>query len=113
MDHYNIYDKALRKYFPDPKLRKEAEDILSGYGNKNEDKEAFRVKVAVLKLAECDMRQLKHYTLQACTDYRDVLCWAEYPSSYKWWSSKENNPEKYMSLQKEDLEQYKDWVRSL
>ena len=38
-----------------------------------------RVQLAVLKLADGDMRALKRSVRDARMDYRDVLAWAEYP----------------------------------
>jgi hypothetical protein len=40
----------------------------------------IRVRMACLKLASGDIASLRKYVSDACTDYRDVLSWAEYPA---------------------------------
>ena len=45
----------------------------------------------------------------ACRDYRDVLGAAEYPKEMGYYPWRENNPERLVQIQKEDLQQYRDW----
>jgi hypothetical protein len=48
---------------------------LEGY----RDREDVRVRLAILVLANGDVREVERLVRAANTDYRDVLYWAEYP----------------------------------
>ena len=50
-------------------------------GERPEDREPDRVRRAVLTLSRGDLGSLRHFVDRAHQDYRDVLLWAEYPSS--------------------------------
>ncbi len=54
--------------------------LLSAYGGESWHREPVRVKLAALKLANGDLGKLAQFVSAACTDYRDVLMWAEYPA---------------------------------
>jgi len=53
--------------------------LLARYGSDDWHREAVRVRLAVLKLADGDMTRLEREVEVACRDYRDVLAPAEYP----------------------------------
>lgn len=55
--------------------------ILDGYGTQHWEPERERVQLAILTLAKGDLGKLRHFTDAAKKDYRDVLMWAEYPST--------------------------------
>jgi hypothetical protein len=55
--------------------RERAAQLLSLCGDLPESP---RVQLAILKLAEGDLKALEHYVEQARLDYRDVLYWAFY-----------------------------------
>jgi hypothetical protein len=63
---------AVRKLF---KLT-EHEEVLSALNL--DDKESFRVYLAILKLSKGNLEQFYSYLKKANLDYRDVLWWAEY-----------------------------------
>lgn len=59
----------------------EALSVLAGYGERDHHREVERVRAAVLKLSEGDLRRLRHFVTAADKDYRDVLWWAEEPEA--------------------------------
>jgi hypothetical protein len=52
-----------------------------------------RVLLAVLTLSEGDLGRLQHFSDAAAADFRDVLYWAEHPTT-------ENEPRSYEELRK-------------
>jgi hypothetical protein len=52
--------------------------LLRTYGTESWEREATRVRVAILKLAEGDLSRLREQLAVAKQDYRDVLLGAEY-----------------------------------
>ena len=84
MDYEALIVSALSKYYPDDSDRDTAEDVLSQYAKQ----EVFRVRLAVLKLAEGDLDKLERNTMLAQQDYRDVLAAAEYPNTIGAWNIK-------------------------
>ena len=53
--------------------------ILNEYGTEDWQRGANRVRLAVLKLADGDLRALRREIDTAKIDYRDALAYAEYP----------------------------------
>lgn len=53
--------------------------MLLEYGAETWQPEPDRVRLAVLKLADRDLGQLRYHVDMAKRDYRDVLAFAEYP----------------------------------
>ena len=61
----------------------EAIALLLTYGSEQHEREADRVRRAVVQLADGDLGRLRYFTAVAKQDYRDVLMWAEYPAASK------------------------------
>lgn len=74
----DLVETVIAREFPNEK--KKATAILSEYGGESWQKEVARVRLAILYLAKGDIDELRNVTNSACTDYRDVLSWAEYPN---------------------------------
>ncbi|TNE32349.1 MAG: hypothetical protein EP349_01825 [Alphaproteobacteria bacterium] len=110
MDYEALYFSALATLFPDSEKRKEVEARLSQYGTEDYHREIFRVRLAVLKLAEQQPEKLPYYAELACIDYRDVLSLAEYPETIGKWSLKEKDPARYQRLSEKERQDYLDWV---
>ena len=108
-DHSKLLPRILEKMFPDPDTRDQVADILEQYGQAQFQKEWDRVKMAILKLAGKSPERVRYYTLMACRDYRDVLAAAEYPKEMGYYPWRENDPERLAQIQKEDLQQYREW----
>ena len=109
MDYETLMNSALNIYYPDESMRQQARSTLQQY----EDREALRVRLAILKLAEHDLDKLAHYVDRANQDYRDILGWAEYPNTASAWDIKKSDPEGYQKLQAKDKQQHEDWLDSL
>jgi len=91
--------------FPDAGDRAAAERELDRYGAKSSHNEVDRVRLAVLKLAGPDLDKLRQFVDSACTDYRDVLAYAEYPEQM----SRPPRDANAGVLQR-DRQQYEDWL---
>ncbi|MEJ1355999.1 MAG: hypothetical protein RNU03_01380 [Candidatus Sedimenticola sp. (ex Thyasira tokunagai)] len=68
------------------------------------------MKLAILKLAGSDLKEIEKYTETAKQDYRDVLTWAEYPRQSKKWSMPDG-PKKN-NLIEADKEEYDKWLNT-
>jgi hypothetical protein len=81
--------------------------ILERY-NSNEP---HRVRLAILKLANGNVTDLKCFVESARCDFRDVLSPAEYPLATKKWSQmgKMATDEKE-TIYRKDWEQYQNWL---
>ena len=110
-DYEVLYPAVLVAMFPDPKIRRQAEVILNGYGADGSAREPRRVRLAVLKLAGRDLEALQKNVSYAITDYRDVLAWAEYPEAIRSnsWRLPDGSPEK-LRLNEADRRQYEKWL---
>ncbi len=99
----DILDRKLTAGFSSRELIESARKILGEYGVESYEREADRVRLAILKLAGADLEETKKYTKIAKVDYRDVLASAEYPHQSKAGTSR---PE----LIRKDKEQYEKWL---
>jgi len=71
-------DRIVRRDFPESEFDAVL-DILHQYGSEKWHREGWRVKAAVLKLANGKLQALRKAMEAAKRDYRDVLLPAEYP----------------------------------
>lgn len=108
-DHSKLLARLIEKLLPDKEERELVVEILGQYGHEGFHAETDRVRMAILKLAGRSPERIRYFTLQACRDYRDVLCAAEYPCQTGQHFLKEKDPERYVQLEKEDREQYRLW----
>jgi hypothetical protein len=72
--------------------------------------ERLRVQLAIVKLSDEDGRDSpRHYLDSACSDYRDVLAWAESPQQLRpdWFSLSVTDRAKVV---KADRQQYARWL---
>jgi len=110
MDYDQALTGKLKSMLENEALINDANSILGAYGKEEHELEATRVKLAILKLAGADLRQIEKYTEIAKQDYRDVLAWAEYPRQSKKWSMPDG-PKKE-KLVKADKEEYEKWLNT-
>ena len=108
MDYESILSRKLRSLFPDKEKRNEVETILDTYGIEELEQEPLRVRLAILKLSDSDLEEIKRTTALAKQDFRDILTWAEYPRQSKKWSMPEG-PKK-QKLIDADRAEYKTWL---
>ena len=69
-----------------------------------------RVCLAVLKLADGDADQLRHYTKIAFEDYRDVIALAEYPRYFDEVVNKQVAEPLQYAIIDDDWKQYREWL---
>jgi hypothetical protein len=101
---------ALKALYPDKEKKNEVERKLEAYGKETFHREQDRVKLGILYLSSQEPDKLDSFIYLACTDYRDLLCAAEYPHSSKRWGLREKSPEKYKKLQDKEETEYLAWI---
>jgi predicted Fe-Mo cluster-binding NifX family protein len=84
--------------------------ILDEYGVESYEQERERVQLAILKLSEGDMKELKESVKAAKQDYRDVLAYAEFPLEMKSETLK-LDAEKAKEIREKDRKQYLEWLK--
>ncbi|HEX6766213.1 MAG TPA: hypothetical protein VF103_12065 [Polyangiaceae bacterium] len=72
-------ERKLASMWPVESERALARDELRHYGTESYEREIERVRLAILKLSNGALEELRNMTAAAKRDYRDVLMWAEYP----------------------------------
>lgn len=86
-------------------------DILDRYGSEEWHREAERVRMAALKLAQGDLKRLAAAIETATCDYRDVLAPAEYPEYCRAIDpSSAVSPEERQRIIEADARQYTEWL---
>jgi hypothetical protein len=84
--------------------------VLDLYGKASWERERDRVQLAILKLADGDLKALKRHTEAACCDYRDILAPAEYPKHSKLgWSARSTRGE-FSKIYEDDWNHYQQWL---
>ncbi len=84
--------------------------MLPESGTKDWHREVPRVRLAILKLADGDLRKLRATLKTADQDYRDVLSYAEYPGYFVTISPSEPDAAKRARAAIPDWEQYSAWL---
>src|SRR5262245_7125894 len=113
IDHAALLPSVLEKLFPDTMLRDEVLALLGAYGPEDYHLEAPRVHLGILRLSGSDLERIKRWTSLACMDFRDLLVEAEYRRSIGKDKIEEWDPEKYARLQRQEREEYKQWLLSV
>jgi hypothetical protein len=104
-------ERVVRRDFPPDQVRNVL-TMLSEYGVEKWEREADRVRLAVLKLANRDLTQVRNWIAQAKMDFRDVLSPAEYPLySKKWGRMDRLTEEEQTKIIDADWAQYEKWFR--
>lgn len=99
--------------YPDVPKRNEVERKLDAYGKESFHREQSRVRLGILYLASQNPEKLDSFIYLACTDYRDLLCAAEYPHSSRQWGIRKKDPETYKKLQDKEKKEYLAWVETI
>lgn len=110
INYEEILKKALRVLYPDALERNEVQERLQSYGLESFHREVPRVRLGILYLTSREPSRFANHLDLACTDYRDLLCAAEYPYSSRKWALNEKDPEKYRKLQAKEEAEYLAWV---
>ena len=105
--------RKLYACFTDADLAGAALDLLDSYGVEAYQREPERVQLAILKLSDGDIEQLRRYVEIAQQDYRDVLAWAEYPEQMRTSASQYNSPATVIrAIEDRDRQQYLQWLQA-
>lgn len=112
IDYHTLVPKVLKGMYPDQAERTRVERMLAAYGNESYHREKDRVWLGILYLSSKQPEKQASFVKLACTDYRDLLCAAEYPYSSKHWSLKQKDPDNYLKLQAQEQEEYQAWLDS-
>lgn len=113
IDYGALIPLALQQLYPDAQERERVESLLGTYGSQSWHRERERVALGILYLASKEPEKLESLVELACTDYRDLLCAAEYPYSSADWSLKDRDPDKQKRLQERETDEYLAWVATL
>jgi hypothetical protein len=85
--------------------------ILHQYGTDDWEHERTRVQLAILKLANGSVAELRDHVAMAKEDYRDVLAAAEYPLAFAQWPRWDAvSPNERQRIHDADWEQYQQWL---
>jgi hypothetical protein len=101
--------RIVRRDFP-PSQHDNALAILQEYGGDGH-RGAERVRLAALKLANKNLKQLRYWVEQAKLDYRDVLAPAEYPKYMRWGNVETASEQEQRKVIDSDSAQYERWLR--
>jgi hypothetical protein len=108
-------ERIVRRDFPAEQFP-EIIAILGGLDSRWESTR-IRVRIAVLKLADGDVKALRKNVASANQDYRNVLVLAEYPEYWRAMSDVRNLPPPLSSWKERqhitdaDWKNYKNWLR--
>jgi hypothetical protein len=100
----------------DPADRERVAAELHRYGQEMYEREAERVRLAILKLCDARADRVIELVAAAKRDYRDVLMWAESPGEGQaLWALRTNlSQEEHRQLEelrRQDRQQYLDWLK--
>jgi len=113
IDYGALIPLALQQLYPDAPERERVQSLLGTYGSESWHRERERVVLGILYLASSEPDKLEALVELACTDYRDLLCAAEYPYSSADRSLKDRDPGKHKRLQEKETNEYLAWVATL
>lgn len=112
LNYKELLPLALKALYPDISKRNELERKLDAYGKESFHREQARVRLGILYLVSQAPEKLDTFIGLACTDYRDLLCAAEYPHSSRRWEGRKKDTEKYKKLQDKEEKEYLAWVET-
>ncbi len=101
-----LWRRVVDARFEDPGER----DLVLGMFASYSGPEPDRVKLAVLKVADCKREQIRRLLAVAQDDWRELLCEAEFPLSSRRSGLRERAPEKYEALLAKEQAQYEEWL---
>ena len=106
-------EKKLRQLFAReqwPQVRQ----LLQEYGSEDWEREADRVRLALLKLSAGDVAKLRDWLATAKQDYRDVLVGGEFSEQMKLdsWNLDDEGRRELKAARKRDKQQYVNWLKA-
>ena len=106
-DYANLWPRVVAARFSEPVQREAVMAILASYDGPEPD----RVKLGILKAADCQVERIRQFCGMASADWRDLLCEAEYPLSSHKWGLRKKAPEKYEKLLVKEQAEYDSWLQ--
>jgi len=106
-DYPNLWPRVVTARFNEPGQHEVVMAILASY----EGPEPDRVKLGILKAADCQLERIRYFCGVASDDWRELLCEAEYPLSSRKWGLKDKAPEKYEKLLVKEQAEYESWLQ--
>jgi hypothetical protein len=113
LDYEKLLPLAIDSIYSDAESKTVALSLLEKYGASEYHREIPRVRLGILYLTSKSPDRLPHLVALACSDYRDLLCAAEYPHSSRRFGLKEKAPDKYHSLQEKESREYMAWIAKI
>jgi hypothetical protein len=107
-DYGGLWPRVVEARFRNAQERETVLAMLASYSGPEPD----RIKLGVLKAADCNIEKIRSLLALAEADWRDLLCEAEYPLSSRKWGLKDKAPEKYDALLAKEQDQYEQWLKS-
>jgi hypothetical protein len=108
-DYGSLWPRVVEAKFRNAEERETVLAMFSAYTGPEPD----RIKLGVLKAADCNLEKVRSFLALAQDDWRDLLCEAEYPLSSRKWGLKDRAPEKYEALLAKEQDQYERWLQSV
>jgi len=106
-NYANLWPRVISARFGNSEHLEAVLALFASYDGPEPD----RVKLGILKAADCDIQKIHKYFGMAKSDWRDLLCEAEYPRSARRFGLKERSPEKYQRLLAKEQEEYESWLQ--
>jgi hypothetical protein len=106
-DYANLWPRVVTTRFSEPEQHEAVMAILASY----EGPEPDRVRLGILKAADCQLERIQYFCGVANDDWRELLCEAEYPLSSRRWGLKDKSPEKYEKLLVKEQAEYESWLQ--
>ncbi len=113
INYEQTLEQALKALFPDGLERDRARERLQVYGSKPYHREMARVRLGILYLTSRDPGSFEKNLALACSDYRDLLCAAEYPYSSHPYGLRDKDPQKHRQLRDREDAEYLSWVSGI
>ena len=106
-DYANLWPRVVAAKFNEPGQHEVVMAILASYTGPEPD----RVKLGILKAADCQLERIRYFCGVASDDWRELLCEAEYPLSSRKWGLKDRAPETYEKLLAKEQAEYESWLQ--
>jgi hypothetical protein len=113
INYEKVLNKALVVLYPDARKRSEIQEQLQSYGTETFHREVPRVSLAILYLTSQEPERFADFLDLARTDYRDLLCAAEYPHSSRQLGLMEKDPKEFKKLEAKERAEYLAWIDRL
>ena len=110
-------DRKIDAMWTDPVERARVLTEMQKFGTEAYEREAERVRLAILKLCDARTERVIELVAAAKRDSRDVLMWAEYPGEGQalWTTRSDLSTEEQLRLEdlrRRDRQQYQDWLKA-